>query len=93
MGAYTAAVDRTTTGTAVATPVTVTGILLEGAGTAGTVVVRDGGGSGTVRLTLSTPAVAGEPLYIQIPGGGLVFSTDVHLTITTTARVTVFHEV
>lgn len=57
-------------------------------GTAGTIVLRDGGATGSVRLTVDTPAVA-EGDTVIIPGY-IEFDTDVHVTLTDVDAVTVF---
>lgn len=57
---------------------------------AGTITLRDGGGSGTVRLVL-TGSAASDVNYVPIPGEGILFSTDVHGTLTTVTSVTIFY--
>jgi hypothetical protein len=81
----------TATGTLVAVPCTLHSIVMEGAATAGTVVVRDGGAGGAVKLTLATAAGAGAEVQLDVPAEGLVFATDAHVTISTTVRVTAFY--
>lgn len=88
----------TGTGTLVATPCTLLGVVMEGAATAGTVVLKDGGASGTAKLTLATPAGAGILTQVPVPvvpgqADGIVCATDLHVTISTTVRVTVFYSV
>lgn len=51
--------------------------------TAGTVVLRDGGGSGTIRFQLAM--AAGQTCDLP---GSIVFNTDCHATLTTTTSVT-----
>jgi hypothetical protein len=53
----------------------------------GTVVFRDGGGSGTTKLTLNNTGTT----HILIPADGVLFSTDVHATITSLTAITVFY--
>ena len=59
-------------------------------GTAGDVIIRDGGASGTVRLqfNISTSLVA---FGIPIPGEGILYYTDMHVTLPTAAKITVFY--
>jgi len=59
-------------------------------GTAGTVVLKDGGSSGTALITLNTPAVA-EMFNILIPGEGVRFETDVYGALTNVTAITVFY--
>jgi flagellar basal body P-ring protein FlgI len=54
------------------------------------VVLKDGGASGTAKITLNTPAVA-EMFNALLPGEGIKFSTDVYVDVTNVASVTVFY--
>lgn len=59
---------------------------------AGSVVLKDGGASGTARLTINVDAGNnGNVSNIVIPGEGIVFDTDVYLDLTTVTSVTVFY--
>ena len=60
-------------------------------GTGGDVVFRDGGASGTVRLTFNIPVTAAFAFSTVIPGEGILFNTDVHVTLPTSAKITVFY--
>ena len=56
---------------------------------AGTLVLRDGGASGTVLMTI--PTLAGDSSFpVIIPGEGVLCYTDIHATISN-ATATVFH--
>jgi hypothetical protein len=81
---------RTTDGTLVAGPARIKGILLTTTSVAGSIVLKDGGASGTARITLNTPAVA-EMFNALLPGEGVRFNTDVYLDTTDVASVTVFY--
>lgn len=81
---------RTTDGTIVSGPARVKGVLLTTTSTAGSVVLKDGGASGTARMTLNTPAVA-EMFNALLPGEGVRFTTDVYVDVTDVASVTVFY--
>jgi len=59
-------------------------------GTAGDVIYRDGGASGTVRLQFNI-GTGTQPVSLLIPGEGILFSTDVHVTLPTTAKITTFY--
>jgi len=59
---------------------------------AGSVVVRDGSGSGAVLFTFNTPAVAdGGVLNILIPDQGIVSKAGLHGTLTNIASVVAFY--
>lgn len=59
--------------------------------TAGTLVFRDGGASGSTKLSLDTVASATAPTTIDIPGEGLLFGTNVHITLTSVTSVVAFY--
>lgn len=73
----------TGTGTAVAGKSRAKGVFVTGTGTA---VFRDGGASGTTRLTVN----AAGSQSVVIPENGILFSTDMHVTIAGLTAVTVF---
>jgi hypothetical protein len=60
-------------------------------GTAGDIIFRDGGASGTIRLQFNIPNNTNNPFANLIPGEGILFTTDVHVTLPTAAKVTVFY--
>lgn len=59
-------------------------------GTAGDVIIRDGGATGTIRLqfNISTNLTG---FGLTIPGDGIVYETDMHVTLPTGAKITVFY--
>ena len=59
-------------------------------GTAGDVIYRDGGSGGTVRLQFNIGAGT-QPVSLPIPGEGILFSTDIHVTLPTSAKITTFY--
>ena len=81
---------RTSDGTMVNQPTRVKGILITTTTTGGSVVLKDGGASGTALITLNTPAVA-EMFNALLPAEGVRFTTDVYLDLTDVASVTVFY--
>ncbi len=81
---------RTSDGTLVSGPTRIKGILLTTTTTAGSVVLKDGGASGTTRVTLNTPAVA-EMFNALLPGEGIRFNTSVYVDVTDVSSVTVFY--
>ncbi len=52
----------------------------------GTVVLKDGGVSGTTRFSFTAPAVKGS-IHILTPGEGILFSTDVYAALTSSTIV------
>jgi len=58
-------------------------------GTAGEVIFRDGGSGGTILLTTNI-SVNLVPIFSQIPGNGIRFNTNIHVTLPTGASVTIF---
>ncbi len=79
------------TGTAVSGRTRVKGYQCLSGGTAGDIIFRDGGASGTIRLQFNVPANTNNPFANLIPGEGILFYTDVHVTLPTLAKVTVFY--
>ena len=59
--------------------------------TAGSLVLRDGGASGTVKATINTVASASQPTYMLLPGEGIVFQSSVHGTVTNLGSATIFY--
>ena len=63
-------------------------------GTAGDIVFRDGGASGTVRLQFNI-GTGTQPISLLIPGEGILFNDSIHITVPGTApnaaKVTVFY--
>ena len=66
------------------------GVLVTPGSTAGTVVIRDGGGSGTTIFSTTTLA-SGTPFSLLIPGEGVLCVTDLHVTISGTATTAVVY--
>ena len=80
-----------TTGTIVSGRVRLKGYQCLSGGTAGDIIFRDGGASGTIRLQFNVPNNTNNPFANIIPGEGILFYTDVHVTLATGAKVTVFY--
>lgn len=74
----------TSTNTAYSGRTRVRGAFVTGTGTA---IFRDGGASGTTKLTINSTGSA--PVYI--PANGILFNTDVHVTISGITGLTVFY--
>lgn len=60
-------------------------------GSAGSVVFKDGGTSGTTRLTLNTVGSATQPTYMLLPGEGILFTTSIYVDVTSIGSVMVFY--
>ena len=84
------AVHRETTGTMVSGRNRVKGLIVTPGGTAGDIILRDGGSGGTTRLqfNLSTNQSA---FSFTVPGQGVLFLTDIHVTLPTSSKLTVFY--
>ena len=59
-------------------------------GTAGEIVFRDDGASGTVRLRFNI-GTGTQPISLLIPGEGILFYTDIHVTLPASAKATIFY--
>ena len=66
------------------------GYQLAPGGTAGEIIFRDGGASGTERLRVNIPAAPLTPISTLIPGNGIRFNTNIHVTLPASAAVTIF---
>lgn len=82
------AVQVTATASAYAGPTRVKAVTVSYA-SGGTVVLKDGGSSGTTQLSFTAPAAAGS-VNILIPGEGIKFDTDVYATLAN-ATIVVFY--
>jgi len=71
--------------------VRIRGVYIVPSGTAGSVVFKDGGTSGSARLTVNTVASATQPTYMLMPGEGMLFSTNVYADVTSVGSVMVFY--
>lgn len=58
---------------------------------AGSVVFKDGGSSGSARLTVNTVASATQPTYLLLPGEGMLFSTNVYVDVTNVGSVMIVY--
>jgi hypothetical protein len=85
------AVHLEATGTAVSYRTRVRGYQFLTGGTAGDIIFRDGGSGGPITLQFNIAVSPTNPLSFTIPGEGVLFSTDVHITLPTNAKITVFY--
>ena len=84
------AVHSEVTGTVYAGATNLAGYQCLSGGTAGDIIFRDGGAAGTIRLQFNIPANTNNPFGNIIPGNGIRFTTDIHVTLPTSAKITVF---
>jgi hypothetical protein len=62
------------------------------ASAAGTLILKDGGSSGTNLLEIDIPSNSNpNSFYVLVPGEGVLFSTNIYATLTNIASVTVFY--
>ena len=77
------------TGTLVAGPGKLLHVHAVAAGTAGTAEFKDDGAAGASKLFVNTPPAVGP---VEVPVHGILFSTDIHLTLTTATFVTIIYD-
>jgi len=58
---------------------------------AGSLVLRDGGASSAIKLTVNTVASATQPTYMLMPGQGLLFQTAVYGTVSNLGSATIIY--
>ena len=80
------------TGTLVTGRVYLQSVAFLSGGTAGDIIIRDGGASGAIVTRFNVPANTNNPVTLAIPGAGLLFETDMHVTLATSAKITVFYQ-
>lgn len=75
--------------TVVGGPARVRGLYYSANASAGSIIVKDGGSSGTTIITIATPANGfGD---VTIPGDGVLCSTNVYVALTNIASATIFY--
>ena len=58
----------------------------------GTLVLKDGGSSGTTMIEIDIPSNSNpNSFYVLVPGEGVLCSTNIYATLTNIASVTVFY--
>lgn len=60
-------------------------------GTAGSLVIKDGGASGDVLATINTVASATQPTYLLMPGQGLLVESSPYGVVTSLGSATIFY--
>ena len=78
------------TGTIYAGATNLAGYQALSGGTAGEFIFRDGGSGGTVLLRFNVPANTNNPFANIIPGNGIRFNTDIHVTVPASSKLTIF---
>ena len=62
------------------------------ASSAGTLLIKDGGSSGTTLIEIDIPSNSNpNSFYVLVPGDGVKFNTSIYATLTGIASVTVFY--
>ncbi len=79
----------TATGVLLDTRSRLKGVVLVGTAAAGNVIFRDGGPGGPIRLELDV--LANGDKDITLPGEGILFSSNIHVTLTALLSVVIFH--
>ena len=79
-----------TTGTVVSNRTRLKAYQCISGGTAGDVIYRDGGSGGTIRLQFNI-GTGTQPIALLIPGEGILFTTDIHVTLPASAKVTTYY--
>ena len=59
-------------------------------GAAGDVIFRDGGSGGETLLQFNI-GIGTQPITMLIPGEGILFETNIHVTLPADAKITVFY--
>ena len=83
------AVHEDATGTMYAGATNLAGYQLASGGVAGEIVFRDGGSGGTERLRLNITTNTAV-ISTLLPGTGIRFYTDIHVTLPASASITIF---
>ena len=83
--------SNTVSATFVDGPARLKAVYFTGGANAGSITFRDGGASGTVRLTLPSIANATAPTYMLIPGEGIRFSTTLYANLVNVSALTVIY--
>jgi hypothetical protein len=79
------------TGTLVTGAFYLKGIVFLSGGTAGDIILRDGGATGEIVAQFNIPANTNNAVSITVPGSGILFDTSLHATLPATSKITVFY--
>ena len=83
------AISLDASGAVTDTRVRVRGMVIEPGASAGSVIIKDGGASGTTLFTINTLA-GGETFNVLVPAEGVLCGTSAYATLSN-AKVTVFY--
>ena len=83
------AISLAASGSATTYRARVRGMVVEPGASAGSVIIKDGGSSGTTLFTINTVA-NGETFNVLIPAEGVLCTTSIYATLSN-AKVTVFY--
>ena len=68
------------------------GMVFLGDGTAGDMIFRDGGASGTIKCQINIPANSNNDVAVTIPGEGILFETNIYVSLPGSASsITIFY--
>ena len=67
------------------------GVYIVPGASAGSVVFKDGGATGTTKMTINTVASATQPTYMLFPGEGVLFTSDVYVDVTSIGSIMAFY--
>jgi hypothetical protein len=67
------------------------GVIFLSGGTAGDIILRDGGASGAIVCQFNVPANTNNSVSLDIPDAGILFETDLYVSLATAAKITVFY--
>jgi hypothetical protein len=79
-----------TTGSVVSGRYRVKGMIVTPGGTAGDIILRDGGAGGTTRIQFNI-STNQTTFSVIVPGEGVLYYTDIHATLPTACKLTVFY--
>lgn len=91
VGVKSAHLSGATTGTLFTGSFYVKSVNCLGTSTAGMLTFRDGGASGTIVFQIDVPGNANNANNVIIPGPGILFETDCHVSMPTGYNVTIFY--
>jgi hypothetical protein len=79
------------TGTVLTGRYNLRGFLSLSGGTSGDVIFRDGGSGGTIKLQYNI-GTSSNHIDVTLPSDGILFVTDIYVTLPTNTKTTVFVE-
>ena len=83
-------IHRETTGTVVTGSYYLKAYHCISGGTAGDIIFRDGGASGTILMQFNI-GTGTQPVMLTLPDAGILFETDIHVTLPASAKATTFY--